>query len=83
MALLQPGSVLLSSASLTLKAVQTPEIKDHVGVSGPYFRWAVSGDIQTQPLLRTVSESMVLPWLGSMLKSGSCIATKGYIEAHG
>lgn len=30
--------------------------------------------------LRTMSESIVLLWLGSVLKSGSCITTKGHIK---
>lgn len=55
----------------------TPEIEGHIGVSGLYCCWG-SGDIQTQPLSRTMLGSIVLPWLGSVQKSGSCSATKGH-----
>lgn len=42
-----------------------------------------SGDIQTQPLSRTMLGFMVLLWLGSVLKPRSYTATKGHIEVQG
>lgn len=77
---LQSGSVLMSNVPVTIEAMQTLEMEGHVGVSGSYCCWG-SSDIQTHPLLRTMSGSIVLLWLGSVLKSGSCTATKGHTEA--
>ena len=65
LALLQPGSVLM----------QTSEIKGHVGISRPYY-CLCSGDIQTPPLLSTMSGSMLLPWLGSVLNPVPALPTK-------
>lgn len=68
--LLKPGSVLMPNVPVTIEGQATAEMEGHVGVSGPYFCW-VRGDIQIQPLLRTMSGSMVPPQLRSMLNSGS------------
>lgn len=60
---------------LPSKVMQAPKIVGHVGVSGPYCYWG-SDDIQNQLLLTIMSRSMVLIWLGSVLKPRSCIATR-------
>lgn len=76
----QSGSVLMSNAPVTIEAMQTLEMEGHIGVSGSYCCWG-SSDIQTHPLLRTMSWFIVLLWLGSVLKSGFCTDTKGHAEA--
>ena len=81
MALLQPGSVLKSNAPVTIED-RYPRAKAMLVSQGHIV-------IETVVIFRPSYcggpcwESLVLPWLGSELKSWSCIATKDHIEAQG
>lgn len=71
--------VLMSDESVTIeRCVDNRDEQLHL-FSGPYCFWG-SGDFQFQPPLSIMSESMVLPWLRSVLRSGSCIVLKCHIE---